>query len=364
MFKRKESGQIMLLLLVIVFIASFLLAGGVLPKKGKIVVPNEKLVATEKKAGSSEESLQLDKLAFMTVSPSPSPAPTSPPVQPPAGGDQPIPPKTPSEGGCEKGESVSDRNCFCEEYKITCTAGNCNSIENGPLADPPLQCDTQGGQPITFKDMGEYYCAASKEDGLLGGETGTFCLSKPIIYLYPLEKTFVNVSVETPGKVVISDPFYPNGGWKNVEAHPDGTLFYQGRKYRELYYETNVSKVNPPKNGLIIPIGQIRQTLILATTKLGLNTFEQKEFLEYWVPKLKGLNSPYILFSILEKEEKERVDKIIISPEPDTRIEFIAYFKPFTRSKVEGLTPLILPNDPPKRIGFTAVEWGGTIDPD
>jgi hypothetical protein len=48
-----------------------------------------------------------------------------------------------------------------------------------------------------------------------------------------------------------------------------------------------------------------------------------------------------------------------ISPKPDTFIEILVYFKPLKQQI--PLAPLILPVTP-KRIGFTAVEWGGTID--
>jgi len=54
------------------------------------------------------------------------------------------------------------------------------------------------------------------------------------------------------------------------------------------------------------------------------------------------------------------VDKVIITPEPDTFIFFLAYFKPL--SQPIQVKPLMLPLEPPKRVGFTAVEWGGTID--
>ena len=93
--------------------------------------------------------------------------------------------------------------------------------------------------------------------------------------------------------------------------------------------------------------------------RLGLIKNEREEFLEFWIPRIKALNSPYIFVSILEKDEKERIDKVFYSPEPDTRIEFIAYFKPLDFPI--AIDPLILPKRP-ERIGFTAVEWGGVID--
>ena len=190
-------------------------------------------------------------------------------------------------------------------------------------------------------------------------EEGIICWGKPVIYLYPTAKTLVDVEVKTSGKIVISDPLYPIGGWKNVEAHPDGTLFYNGKKYKELFYESEVKNYGAPSTGIIIPISSIESELKRNLLQLGLNEEESGEFLEYWIPRLKDLGTPYILFSIVEENVKRITDRIIVTPEPDTRIEFLVYFKPLEFP--EKIKPLVLPQRP-KRVGFTLVEWGGGID--
>lgn len=186
------------------------------------------------------------------------------------------------------------------------------------------------------------------------------CIGKPVIYLYPTKDTLVDVKVETQGSIYVSDPLYPVEGWKNVLAHPDGTMEYQRKKYHELYYESAVDAIIPPRTGLIIPASQLQTRLREYTAQLGLIEREQEEFLDYWLPKLTAIHSPYILFSILDTHEKERVDHVRIAPNPDTLIAFIAYFKPLAYPI--AIDPLILPSTPQQRIGFTAVEWGGTID--
>lgn len=186
------------------------------------------------------------------------------------------------------------------------------------------------------------------------------CIAKPVIYLYPTQPTIVNVSLKIPGNIYISDPLYLKEGWKNVLAYPDGSLIYKNKNYHELYYETDVDKVNGPDNGIVIAKKDLGEKLTEATTRLGLRGIEQTEFLEYWLPELHKLDFPYILFSVIDPVEKERIDHVDISPKPDTFIAFIAYFKPL-KSKPANLKPLKLPEQPPKRIGFTAVEWGGTI---
>lgn len=187
------------------------------------------------------------------------------------------------------------------------------------------------------------------------------CIAKPVIYLYPEKPTNVSVSLTIPGSVVKSDPLYPASGWQNVLAQPDGTLHYQGKTYRELFYETSVTTVTQtPPTGMVVASKDLVPQLTEMTTKLGLRPDEQQEFLEYWVPTLQSLHSPYMLVSIMTPTQKEAVDHVSIQPAPQTRIEFLAYFKPL-QEKIT-IAPLVLPATPPARVGFTEVEWGGTID--
>jgi hypothetical protein len=189
----------------------------------------------------------------------------------------------------------------------------------------------------------------------------TACIAKPIVYLYPIQPTYVDVRVEAEGKVVVSDPLYPEGGWVDVFAQPDGRLLYQGEEYKELFYETEVTFVQQPTKGIILKTADIERRLTDITYKYGLVGIEQQEFLEYWVDRLQKIGSPYILFSVIESKEKQRIDHLIITPTPDTLITFLAYFKPIN-SPFYAIEPLKLPETPPVRQGFTAVEWGGTIN--
>ncbi len=184
-------------------------------------------------------------------------------------------------------------------------------------------------------------------------------VGKPVIYLYPTKPTYVNVSLKIPGIITESIPTYPENGWQNVLASPGGTLTYQNSVYHELYYESAVGGVKAPSTGVVIPVSDLQTKLTTLTSRLGLLHKEQQEFLDYWLPKLEDLHTPYILFSIIDPAEKERIDHIEITPKPDTMIEFLVYFRPL-QTDVAPVAPLVLPN-PPERRGFTAVEWGGTI---
>lgn len=187
-----------------------------------------------------------------------------------------------------------------------------------------------------------------------------WCDAKPVIYLYPKVKTTVSVKLKVPGTIPVSDPLYPVDGWKNIEAYPDGTFNYLGKTYHELFYEAGIDPIDPPDNGTIASADTLNNTLLQITTKLGLIPSEQQEFLNYWLPKLTELNSPYVLVSVFTPQQKEVIDHVDITPKPDTFIQFIMYYKALQSPL--NIHPLQLPDTPPQRNGFTAVEWGGIID--
>lgn len=241
----------------------------------------------------------------------------------------------------------ADPGCECPQYLVTCQDKQCTNFVNpNTPVYPPMSCD----------QVGHAWCSIPQ----LAPTDGTFCIGKPVIYLYPTEPTIIDVIIKTSGDIITSDPLYPTGGWQNVLAYPNGMLFYNSKWYKELFYESEVHDFRKPTAGITLQISHVRPTLSLILAQLGLNEAEATEFLDFWVPRLESLHSTYIFFSLIENDEKQRLDHVIITPTPDTMIEFIAYFKPL-KSPFAGQA-LVLPKRPPVRKGFTAVEWGGTID--
>jgi hypothetical protein len=311
-------------------------------------------------------NLQLRSFVFVTLAPPPIiPTPTNAPplitTPPRTAAPPPVVPSGPGGPWCPA-DSIkpAGQSCRCSDaLAIACPASNGQQSKcpHGQLIIPiPPGTNT-------------WYCVTITNQTEISGPSSTTappgcllaCLAKPVIYLYPTEPTVIDVAVTSPGRIYISDPLYPEGGWKNVLAYPDGTLFYQGGKYNELYYETEVEYVKPPKTGLVIPTAHLEERLRDVIARLGLRGRESEEFMDYWLPHLYELNAPYILFSVIEPDEKERVDHVDIVPKPDTFINFIAYFKPLNQPFAD-VPALILPENAPERKGFTAVEWGGTID--
>lgn len=300
------------------------------------VPDNATYTATGAKQINSKEGLHMVDLDFSTPTPPP-PAPIPTVAIPPY-----IPPPA---GGCTPYTEINGCTCQAPPYAIWVYC-------NGKIPmNPSPDCMVGPNGDTTFCDSlirNNPSCIA-------------YCMGKPVIYLYPLIPTYVNVSIVTPGNIVESIPQIETGNtWQNVLALPGGILKYKNAYYRELYYESSQDKVKAPDNGMFINTQNLKQELKVQTENLGLLPNESDEFVAYWLPRLQQLNKPYIFFSVISKEEKERTDHVEISPKPDVFIEFIAYFKGVDE-KFQTKPFAIL--KPSKRIGFTAVEWGGVIEP-
>jgi hypothetical protein len=259
----------------------------------------------------------------------------------------------------DNGLAESKPICNCAAYLFRCENRKCAEVnnENSALYKilGPINCNVVDNQQWCELPGG-------------GGRDGWYCVAKPVIYLYPEKPTLVEVRVKTAGEIFVSDPQIetfggsaPNetNGWNNVLAYPNGKLVYEGKEYRELFYESNVEDIKRPEKGLMLNSENIRVELDKVISKLGLINEEKVEFMDFWIPRLENLKSKYVFFGIIDQDEKDRIDNVYINPKPDTFIEFIAYFapleKPYDGKKLE------LPSAPPARTGFTAVEWGGTV---
>lgn len=277
-------------------------------------------------ATDSAHSIQLKNIDFST--PTPLPVPTSPLYTPPTVMLNPT--------------GINS----CNDERGCGTGGVCHPHEHVPSC--ASCCATEAC--IKLYDTGPFH---------VGPNSQYHCDAKPVIYLYPLHQTIVNVRIDVPGKIVVSNPHYPINGWQNVIAQPDGTFTYNNKVYSELFYEAMVKTNIVPQGGKIVRKQDAYLALEQLTSQLGLNSIEQKELIEFWVPKIQSFSDPYFILSVYSSLQKEKFDHVTISPKPDTFIQFILYFKPI-KSPIPMLPLLLSP--PPERLGFTAVEWGGIID--
>ncbi|MEI6533139.1 MAG: hypothetical protein WCO06_04845 [Candidatus Roizmanbacteria bacterium] len=353
--KRKYLGRVVYLIIILIFMIVISIY---------VIFSSFGLTSNASFSDNMLSTIKQGILALNTPIPSPLPTiePTQEPLKPttiplkiPEPKNQepitqpdlpPLPPNT-EEVNPPIQKSQSGKACPVDSPKVNC---DCIDTEREVLACSSIKMV----DPFTvfFPDNPEF---ASKKDN---PDCFQACYGKPVIYLYPEREMNIDVKMQTSGIIFASDPLYENG-WKNILAYPSGKLEYQGKTYRELFYETKLDEQPPqPTTGVFIPRAMLFTQLSDLTKQLGLLPDEQKEFLDYWIPKLQNRDIPYYFVSIIGKEYKEITDKLIISPQPDTFIEFIVYFKPvqipFT------VNTLMLPPTPIRK-GFTAVEWGGVI---
>lgn len=182
-------------------------------------------------------------------------------------------------------------------------------------------------------------------------------MCKPAIYLYPEEKTKLNVEVSPNGGFSFTNPPY-GSGW-NVEASPDGQIIdlKTGKKYDYLFWEGIGINYPDKEEGWVIKKENLDEFFSEKLLMLGMNKNEIIDFKEYWLKKLTA--GPYYKISFLTLDEFNSLAPLNFYPEkPQTIIRVMMTAQGLNKSKqvIEQKLPLM-----PARNGFTAVEWGGTL---
>lgn len=175
---------------------------------------------------------------------------------------------------------------------------------------------------------------------------------KPVIYLYPEEKTEVSVKLELDGGLTCTYPKY-NDGWV-VTAEPDGTLTdNKGQTYNYLYWEGKTYAQYDLTKGFCVKGEDTAKFLEDALKQVGLNRKEANEFIVYWLPLMQ--DNKYNIISF-QTDIYTDAAKLTVTPNPDTLIRvFMAWqsSENYVELPEQHLTA-------PERNGFTVIEWGGT----
>jgi hypothetical protein len=176
-------------------------------------------------------------------------------------------------------------------------------------------------------------------------------VKKPAIYLYPLQKSKINVSVDLKGIITKSEPSYFKG-WE-VTAEPSGLI---DGKFDYLFYEAQLEQLQLSKEGWVVGYKELENWFDSNLKKFGLNEKEISQFKEYWLAELPFAR--YYEIKLLEDSFLAENMNLIIDPKPTTVIRRNFYFKPL-ESKIYIEQPIVIT---PERKGFTVVEWGGLLD--
>ena len=177
------------------------------------------------------------------------------------------------------------------------------------------------------------------------------CSAKPVIYLYPEQKTTVSVSLDYAGTLTATYPAYEDG-WC-VTAEPDGTLHDEnGNEYSYLFWEGENKTDYDFSTGFCVAGADTADFLREKLAEIGLTPREYNEFIVYWLPKMQ--DNPYNLISF-QSEAYTDAAKLDIDPTPDSVLRVFMAWKPLHRA--QNIEPQTF--TPFARDGFTVVEWGG-----
>jgi hypothetical protein len=213
---------------------------------------------------------------------------------------------------------------------------------------PTIEEYVAGRSVFVYKDKLDRFIIFNGGKYIIQAECG-----KPVVYLYPTEKT--DVSVAVGAEVTVSEPNYGNG-WK-VTARPNGQLTNSdGKTYDSLFWE-GLGKGIYPKitSGFVVAQKDVASTMRQHLSQLGLNEKESADFMEFWLPKMP--TTPYVRLSWLGTRDMDRLAPLTVEPKPDTSIRIFLDFAGLEK-------PINLPEQKlstiPRR-GFTLVEWGGLL---
>ena len=176
---------------------------------------------------------------------------------------------------------------------------------------------------------------------------------KPILYLYPTDDMNINVKLEKDNNIITSYPKYDNG-W-NVFVSKDGIIHYNNREYYALYWDEYNDNNVDFSTGFYVDSKSAIEFLEEKLDIIGLNNREANEFIMYWLPILEENKQSLVYFELTEEREKN--NKLIIYPKPDSFLRINMHIK-----KIYGKIDIEEQKlDTFDRNGFTVVEWGGTI---
>lgn len=176
---------------------------------------------------------------------------------------------------------------------------------------------------------------------------------KPVIYLYPTQKTDISVKLSLDGNLTCTYPAY-NGQW-NVTAYPDGRLINHAdqKEYSYLYWEGKTSAKYDLSKGFVVAGKGTSAFLQKELAYLGLTPKEYNEFIVYWLPQMQ--DNPYNLITFQTKAYTD-CTKLLITPKPDSELRVFMVYKPLER-KIDLPAQILQPFE---RKGYAVVEWGGS----
>lgn len=180
------------------------------------------------------------------------------------------------------------------------------------------------------------------------------CWAKPVIYLYPKNKTNISITLDWDKKILTSIPTYTNS-WE-VISDPESNIYDKKswKIYPYLFWEDLISYKTPSK-WFVVKKENIDTFLDDKLSYIWLNNKERADFKEYWLPKMK--ESSYYFITFLQTDYLNTIVPITIKPKPNNILRIFMDFEWLDKyKKVEELKL-----EQFNRKGFSVVEWGGKL---
>jgi len=179
---------------------------------------------------------------------------------------------------------------------------------------------------------------------------------KPVIYVYPQERTTVTIQLNLNGELEFTYPQY-NNGW-TFTANPDGTI-EQGDKIHHYLFWDGTADLELDQINLAEGFVVNRENLIVffeeKLAAMGLNSHEIEDYITYWGPLMSKYENTYVHFMFTSAYDQ--IATLDIQPKPD---KIFRVFMLWSEFKEGDTAPLIEQNIQSfKREGFSIVEWGG-----
>ena len=209
--------------------------------------------------------------------------------------------------------------------------------------------DAFNEEKLTSQDISDIY----QKYTFNTGNTGELVFYKPIIYLYPTEEMDLTIKFKDPSRLITTYPVYKDG-W-NIHVSVDSTITIDNRSYYALYYDEIGNFVATFDEGFYVTKENAITFLEESLDEMGFSNREANEFIMYWLPILEANGESLVYFE--QTEERNNECPLEMSVNPDTYLRVIIHIKKCNGEvdiKKQELKKTL-------RIGFTLVEWGGTI---
>lgn len=173
---------------------------------------------------------------------------------------------------------------------------------------------------------------------------------KPNIYIYPTEKTQLEVNINFPmgGNIITSIPEYGQG-W-NITVDTNGII---DNSYSYLFYESIQPDIWQVNYGWILKSDELESFFRQNMSEYGFEGREIDDFIEYWIPRL----DIYSFYSIYPQTERtiNNVIKLEFSKQPDSMLRLFYVIKGHNQKPDNIIEPTI---ESFERNGFAVTEWG------